>query len=75
MVDVMDDVTVIQDPSSGIKNRRKSSRGMCSLSGRIGKPFISYFSLFFFISRFSYLNSNLILNFETIFICTTKTAT
>jgi hypothetical protein len=43
MTDVMDDITVMQDPASGIKNRRKNSRGMCSLSGRIGKPFIWYF--------------------------------
>jgi hypothetical protein len=47
MADVMDDVTVMQDPASGIKNRRKNSRGLCSLSGRLGKPFICY--SFFFI--------------------------
>jgi hypothetical protein len=66
MADVMDDVIVMQDPASGIKNRRKNSRELCSLNGRIGKPFIC---------RFNYPNSNLILNFETIFIWTTKTPT
>jgi hypothetical protein len=76
MVDVMDDVIVMQDPASGIKkNRRKNSRGMCSLSGRLGKPFICYSFFLFFISRFNYPNSNLILNFGTMFICTTKTPT
>jgi hypothetical protein len=77
MTDVMDDVTVMQDLASGIKNSRKNSRMLCSLSGRIHKPFIcySFFSYFFFIFRFNYPNSNLILNFETIFIRTTKTST
>jgi hypothetical protein len=49
--------------------------GLCSLSGRIDKPFYLLFFFLFFISRFNYHNSNLILNFETIFICTTKTPT
>jgi hypothetical protein len=75
MTDVMDDVTLMQDSTSGIKNRRKNSRGLCSLSGRLDKPFIWYSFFCFFISRFNYPNSNLILNFETIFICTTKTPT
>jgi hypothetical protein len=75
MTDVMDDVTVMQDPASGIKNRRKNSCGLCSLSGQIGKPFICYFFMVFLISNFNYPYSNLILNFETIFICTTKTLT
>jgi hypothetical protein len=50
MANVMDDVTAMQDPASGIKNRRKNSRGMCSLSGQIGKPFIcySFFPVFYF---------------------------
>jgi hypothetical protein len=50
MTDVMDDVTVMQDLASGIKNRRKNSRGLCSLSGRIDKPFIcySFFPIFLF---------------------------
>jgi hypothetical protein len=32
------------------KNRSKNSRGLCSLSGRIGKPFIcySFFPIFYF---------------------------
>jgi hypothetical protein len=68
-------VTVMQDPASGIKNRRKNSCGLCSLSDRIDKPFICYSFFLFFISRFNYPNSNLVLNFETIFICTTKTPT
>jgi hypothetical protein len=75
MTDVMDDVTVMQDSASGIKNRRKNPRVLCSLSGRIGKPFICYSFFLFFIYRFSYPNSNLILKFGTIFICTTKTPT
>jgi hypothetical protein len=75
MADVMDDVTVMQDPAIGIKNRRENSRGLCSLSGRLGKHFIFYSFFQIFISRFNYPNSNLILNFETIFICTTKTPT
>jgi hypothetical protein len=54
------------------RNRRKNSRELCSLSGRIDKSFICYSFFLFFISRFNYPNSNLILNFETIFICTTK---
>jgi hypothetical protein len=45
----------------------------CSLSGQIGKPFICYSFFLFFISRFNYPNLDMILNFETIFICTTKT--
>ena len=49
MADVMDDVTVMQDPTTGIKNRRKNSRGLCSLSGRIRKPlFVILFSCFLF---------------------------
>jgi hypothetical protein len=48
MVDVMDDVTVMQDLVSGIENRRKNSRGLCSLNGRLGKPFICY-SFFCFL--------------------------
>jgi hypothetical protein len=66
----------MQDPASGIKNWWKNSRGVCFLSGRIGKPFIFYsFFLLFLFPDFNYPNSNLILNFETIFICTTKTPT
>jgi hypothetical protein len=48
MADVMDDITVMQDLTSGIKNRRKNSRGLCSLSGRLGKLFICY-SFFCFL--------------------------
>jgi hypothetical protein len=53
MTDVMDDVTVMQDPASGIKNKRKNSRGLCFLTGRIGKSFICY--SFFPIFLFPYL--------------------
>jgi hypothetical protein len=42
-------VTVMQDPASGIKNVWKNLHGVCSLSGRLGKPFICYFSVFLFL--------------------------
>jgi hypothetical protein len=50
VTDIMDDVTVMQDSVSGIKNRRKNPCVLCSLSGRIGKPFIcySFFPIFYF---------------------------
>jgi hypothetical protein len=49
MADVMDDVIVMQDPASGIKNRRKTHVDVF-LSGQIGKPFIcySFFPIFYF---------------------------
>jgi hypothetical protein len=56
MANILDDVTVTQDSTTGIKNRRKNSRALCSLSGQIGKPFICYYFFLFFISRFSYPN-------------------